>query len=369
MKIVHVLSSFGMGGQERVALDLAIGQRALGHDVFAVSLHPGPEGPLAADFRAHGVEVATVEKRGGGFDLTLPGRLAYRLWRFGADVAHTHNPQPLIYGAPAAKLARAAAVHTKHGANPDGGRRLLMRRTAARFCDAYVAVSALTAEVARRNREVPEAKLRTIPNGIDLQRFHPDAEARAAVRGELGIPDDAWVAGTVGRLAPEKDQALLLRAVAPLLSPARRLVVVGDGAELPALRAQAEALGERGRFVHLTGARRDVPRCLAALDVFALSSRTEGLPLVIPEAMATGLPVVSTAVGGIPGVLDEGATGFLVPAGDEATLRERLARLAEDRALADALGRRARAAALERYAAERMVRDYLEVYREVRGRR
>jgi glycosyltransferase involved in cell wall biosynthesis len=128
------------------------------------------------------------------------------------------------------------------------------------------------------------------------------------------------------------------------------------------------ALGERARVVHLTGARQDVPRLLAALDVFALSSKTEGLPLVIPEAMASGLPVVSTAVGGIPGVVVEGVTGLLVSAGDAAALGERLARLATEPRLADDYGRKGRALALERYSAERMVRDYLDVYNQVLAR-
>jgi glycosyltransferase involved in cell wall biosynthesis len=356
-----------VGGQERVALDLAAGQRALGCAVLAVSLAPPPDGPLGADFRAVGCEVATVPKR-DGFDVTLPARLAWLFARRRVDVVHTHNPQPLIYGALASRLAGARAVHTKHGANPDTDSRVRLRRAAARLASAYVAVSALTADVARKNREVPERKLRTIPNGIDLSRFHPDAAARAEVRAELGIAAGAWVCGTVGRLAHEKDQALLLRAMAPLLDDTRRLVIVGDGQERAALEAQTAALGDRARFVHLVGERRDVPRLLAAFDAFALTSRTEGLPLVIPEAMATGLPVVSTAVGGIPGVVVEGETGFLVARADEPLLRERLGRLAGDAALSGRQGQRGRALALELYSAERMVRDYLALYRQILGR-
>src|SRR4051794_20298265 len=99
MKIAHILSSFGMGGQERVALDLAVGQKAQGCSVMAISLSSAPEGPLAADFRAHGIEVLTIAKR-AGFDLTLAARLAAQFRRAKIDVVHTHNPQPLIYGAP-----------------------------------------------------------------------------------------------------------------------------------------------------------------------------------------------------------------------------------------------------------------------------
>jgi glycosyltransferase involved in cell wall biosynthesis len=352
-----------MGGQERVALDLAIQQRASGHHVLAVSLAPGPEGPLAADFRLHEAVVGSVPK-GNGFDPSLFGRLAKWFRRERVDVVHTHNPQPLIYGAPGGKLARAAVVHTKHGANPDAPRRLWLRRAAARFVDAYVAVSDITAETARRNRDCAPGKLRVISNGIDLSRFHPDDQARREVRAELGISEDAWVMGTVGRLAPEKDQALLLRAMEPLLGEGVHVVVVGSGPEEGRLHAIAESMRER-RSVHLVGARRDVPRLLSALDVFALSSKTEGLPLVIPEAMAAGLPIVSTAVGGIPNVVDEGETGWLVPAGDVGALRRRIAEVAADRALARQCGGRARQVALQRYSAERMARDYMALYASV----
>jgi glycosyltransferase involved in cell wall biosynthesis len=365
LQIAHLLSSFGLGGQERVALELARGQKRLGHEVMAISLSDG-DAPLEREFAALGIPTGTVPKR-AGFDVTLPVRLATNLMRAHIDIVHTHNPQPLIYGAVAALLARAKTVHTKHGANPDSARRLALRRAAARLCDAYVAVSATTAEVARRNHEVPERKLHTIPNGIDLSRFHPDAEARAAIRHELDVLDGAFVFVTVGRLAPEKDQALLVRAAAPLLADGRVLLIVGDGPERPALRAQVAALGDRAQFVHLVGARSDVPRLLAAGDCFVLSSKTEGLPLVIPEAMATGLPVVSTAVGGIPTVVDA-ETGRLVPAGDEAALRGALEGLAGTPDLAAALGRRGREIALEHYSADRMVADYLALYWRVLGR-
>jgi glycosyltransferase involved in cell wall biosynthesis len=233
--------------------------------------------------------------------------------------------------------------------------------------DAYVAVSPTTAAIARANREVAEARLRVVENGIDLDRFHPDAAARAAVRGALGVPAAARVIGTVGRLSPEKDHALLVEAAAPLLGPDLHLVIVGDGPEAAALRARTQALAARAS-IHLTGARADVPALLAAFDVFALSSRTEGLPLVIPEAMATALPVVSTAVGGIPDVLEEAVTGFLVPAGDAAALRARLAALCADADRAVAVGERARTTALARYSAARMADEYVALYRAALSR-
>jgi glycosyltransferase involved in cell wall biosynthesis len=251
-------------------------------------------------------------------------------------------------------------VHTKHGNNPGGPARLAAQRLAAHWVDAFVAVSPETAATARRRHEVEERRLSVIQNGIALDRFRPDPRARARVRGELGIASEAWVVGTVGRVAEEKNQALLLRAMAPLLGTACHAVVVGDGPLLPSLRELAGSLAVASS-VHLLGTRGDVPDVLNAFDVFVLCSDTEGLPLVIPEAMATGLAVVSTRVGGVPSVVEDGRTGLLVRAGDEEGLRTCLAGLHADRTACRRLG----AAGLEaagRFSAERMQREYAELY-------
>ncbi len=146
------------------------------------------------------------------------------------DVVHTHNPIPLLYAAPIARfLGIRRPVHTKHGANVYSRASLAVARAATRTLSAFVAVSAETAEIAKTRERVPERLLHVIQNGIPLGRFRHDAQARARVRSELGIPEDAVVVGTVGRLAEEKDHPLLVRAMTPRLGPGVRLVIVGDG--------------------------------------------------------------------------------------------------------------------------------------------
>jgi len=356
--IVHVLSSYGVGGQERVALDLAIGQQARGHRVSVISLAPPPDGAMATEFADAGIAVDRVAKK-GGLDPTLVPRLAQALHRKRADIVHTHNPLPLIYGAPAARLVRATAIHTKHGINPGTRSHKLLRRAAAGLAHAFVAVSDTTAAQARAQHDVAPAKLFTIPNGIRLDRYRPDPEARAATRVELGL-GDAWVIGTVGRLDAAKNQALLVRAIAPLLSSRVRLVIVGEGDARPEVEAAIAQLPDP-RWVVMTGRRMDVPRLVHAFDVFALSSKTEGLPLVVPEAMAAALPIVTTNVGGLPSVVDDGVTGRVVPV-DERSLAAALAELERDRDLAREMGAKARTTALARYSHDRMVDDYLALY-------
>jgi glycosyltransferase involved in cell wall biosynthesis len=356
--IVHVLSSFGVGGQERVALDLAIGQRARGHKVSVISLAPPPDGAMASEFEAAGIAVGRVEKR-DGLDATLVPRLARALRDHRADVVHTHNPLPLIYGAPAAWLAGAAVIHTKHGVNPGSRGLCWLRRTAARLVDAFVAVSETTAEQALAQNDMPVDKLHTIPNGIRLDRYAPNPEARAAIRVELGL-GDSWVVGTVGRLDAVKNQAMLVRAMAPLLSSRVRLVIVGEGEARPDIEAAIAELPDP-RWVVMTGRRMDVPRLVHAFDVFALSSTTEGLPLVVPEAMAAGLPIVTTGVGGLPGVVEDQQTGLIVGV-NQHELTAALTALEADRPRARAMGRHARRAALARFSYDRMVDAYLGLY-------
>jgi glycosyltransferase involved in cell wall biosynthesis len=365
--IAHVLSSFGLGGQESVAVELARLQRSDGHAVIAVSIAPGPDGPSANLFRAAGVSTVVVPK-GPRVDPSLPFRLALHLKKNRVSIVHTHNPPALIYGAPAARLARAAAVHSKHGMNPDLRRRVWLRRNAARLVDAYVAVSPALKAAAIESGDCERSRLCVISNGIDIARFCPNPAARRDVRAELGIPEDAWVVCTVGRLAQEKDQSALIEAMAPLLGERRRLVVVGDGPARAALRKQVENMSG-GAYVCMTGSRGDVDRILAACDAFALTSRTEGLPLVLLEAMATGLPVVSSAVGGIPDVVEHRATGLLFASGALGPLRRQLDWLSTDAPLSRQLGRAARHHVVKKYSLERMANEYDALYANVLWRR
>ncbi len=363
MNITHVLSSFGLGGQERVALDLASKQRAAGHTVAAISLAGFPEGPIAEEFRKAGVRAESLIK-GSGVDTSLPVRLAFLLRDVQSEVVHTHNPHALIYGAPAAGFARAAIVHTKHGINPDRPRRRWLRRVASTLVDACVAVTPALATLARKNHECDPRRLHVIPNGIDTERFAPRDEARRRIRAALGIPEEAWVVGTVGRLAPEKDQALLIDAMAPLLDSRRQLVIVGDGPERDALRKKIDAT-LRGEFVHMPGACANVEEMLAAFDVFVLTSKTEGLPLVLLEAMATELPVVTTSVGGIPDVVEHEVTGFLFRPGARRALTRELVGLFGLQPLARRVGTAARRAVAETHSVQRMTDSYDALYREV----
>lgn len=353
MRIVHVVQSLGLGGQERVILSLTQELSRRGHAVAIASMSPG--GELRASFD---VPVFDVPRK-GGFDAFVIARMARTLASFGPDVVHTHNPAPMIYAIPAARsILVRRTIHTKHGANIYSRKSLAAARVVARVVSAFVAVSEETAQVARDKEKVPDRLLHVIPNGIDTKAFTRDDDARLAIRSQLGIPSKALVVGIVGRLAPEKRVDALLRAIAPKLNDDLQVVVVGDGPDRDLVAREAKLAGH---FVHVVGMQTDIPRWMSAFDLLALASSTEGLPLVVPEAMASGLPVVAPRVGGLPtAVADD--SGVLAPLGDDAALVAAICKLAEDRERLGRLAKGAKARATDALSLETMVDRYEALY-------
>jgi glycosyltransferase involved in cell wall biosynthesis len=189
------------------------------------------------------------------------------------------------------------------------------------------------------------------PNGVDTHAFRPRPRGRDGLRAALGIAAEAPLVGFVGRLSPEKGPEVLLRALLVLRTqcPAAQVVFVGEGPMRAELQALAEALGVAGA-VHFAGARADMPRVYAEFDVLACSSHTEAMPLAVLEAMACGVPVVASRVGGVPEIVEPGRSGCLVAPGDFDDLAGCCARLLAEPALRRAMGERARQRAVERLA-------------------
>jgi glycosyltransferase involved in cell wall biosynthesis len=212
----------------------------------------------------------------------------------------------------------------------------------------------------------PAHRIVTIRNGVDTHRFTP--ASRDDARQALGLERNELVVGAVGRLLPVKDQQSFLRALGLLARSGLRFtaIIAGDGPlkdELAAV-AQAEGLGSR---VRLIGERSDVESVLAALDIFVLSSISEGLSNTILEAMASGVPVVATAVGGADELVVHGRTGLLVPSRDEQALAGAIRTLADDPARRAAMGVEGRRRAEEHFSVARMVEAYEDLYVSLSG--
>jgi glycosyltransferase involved in cell wall biosynthesis len=265
-------------------------------------------------------------------------------------------------------------LHTRPPAAPawsrEGLRRRLLIAAAGRWAARVVAVSGAVRDAWTAAGLSPE-RVVVVPNGVDLAegRAAPGAAERRAVRRELGVAEGTPLVATVSVLRPGKGLEVLVAAAPAVLAahPRARFAVVGDGPARPELEARTAA-GGVGEALAWTGFRRDVPALLAAADLFVLPSLDDAFPTAILEAMAAGLPVVATRAGGIPEIVDDGATGLLVPPGDAAALARAVSALLADPAARRALGEAGRRRAGERFSTAAWLGRLQRVYGEALGR-
>ena len=321
MKIVQLLPSLDLGGMERLAVDLARQQIAEGHEasIYCTS-HAGEFAPEA---EAAGVPVHSFGKR-RGFSLRLIRELAARLRFDRPDVLHAHNALVLHYGIAAARLARVpVVVNTRHGGNMNWDPHCeRIWRQSVRWTDAVVFISEGVREYYVTKDRLSRSNTSVIYNGIDVEKFsaHPAHPAARLPRFRVG---------SVGRLVPAKDHVTLIRAFAlvAVAMPDAELHILGDGPCRRTISQTAESLGIANR-VFLHGANYDVAGFLSTLDLFALSSIDEGLPLSLMEALAVGLPVVSTRLPGLTELAPESiVAGYCTP-GQPESLAEEILRAA-----------------------------------------
>jgi len=343
--------------------------RRLGDDFDFSVLLLDDIGPLGEDLRERGIPVEVLGRR-PGVDVGLGRRLGAALRNQRTDVVHAHQYTPWFYAGLGAAwgLGRPRMIFTEHGRHyPDVRRpkRVAFNRLLAPVTDGLVAVSGFIRDCLRDNEGLPEDRIRVLYNGIEPERFEavPD---RAALRGELGVGPEDPVVGIAARFAPVKDHATLLRAFVRVREalPAAKLVLAGDGPLREDLERQAAEAGivEAVRFL---GVRADVPALLKTWDVFCLSSLSEGTSVTLLEAMASGVPAVTTAVGGNPEIVEEGVTGLLAPRGDDESLGRALVELLSDRDRAVAMGEAGRARLRERFTFDGMARGYADLYAEL----
>ncbi len=361
-----VVPDLRVGGLQAMAVRLAL---ALDRAEWAPRFYAfDGEGPLAAELDVAGVPHACLQ-RAPGVDWPLAARLAARLSADGAALVHCHNVTALFHGARAARRAgRLPVLYTEHDRDlPAPWRQRLLHRWLARRVTRTVAVSRRLADALVRWEGFPRARTAPLLNGAGDPRA-ACAESRAQARAALGW-DDAPVVLAVGSLTDVKNHSGLLAGwpAVRARAPGARVVLAGDGPLRAGLQAAADAL-PRGAAV-LLGERHDVPRLLAAADVFVLPSRSEGLSLSLIEAHGAGRPSVACAVGGNGEVLLDGETGRLVPAGDGAALAEALAGLLADPALRARQGAAARARYVSAFTHAAMVARYVGLYRELRDGR
>ena len=341
MEIVHVVENLDRGGLERTVVDLIASQRDAGHECRVICLFN--LGLLARELLASGVRVDACGKR-PGLDLRALRRARALIRQSPDAVIHTHNAMAHYYAVLASLgLPVKCRINTRHGmgGRTRSGRQEWLYRQSLRGTDYAVAVCEAARQRFAADGMRPRRALLSVPNGIRLERFRPaDDVARQSLVAELGLPTGSRIIGTVGRLQPVKDHALLLRAFAKVRVqvPEAALVIVGDGPLRAALEAQAEQAGlsDALRFM---GDRHDVPRLLTGMEVFALTSTSEGYSVALLEACASSLPIVATDVGGNREIVRHGINGRLVPSGDTAAIATALIALLRGGEQAAAMGR------------------------------
>jgi sugar transferase (PEP-CTERM/EpsH1 system associated) len=374
LRVLHVVPHLMPGGTEYVLLRLikGLGAQEFEHRICATR---GMDPDFAAQHGIEGDQVFVAGRHDLNYQFPF-FRLARYMRIFRPHVVHTRNWGGLD-AVPAARLARVPVViHSEHGYEVESLsgiplRRRLFRRAAYAMTDAVFTNSRELREYHARTAWTSVERIRVIYNGVDTSRFAPQPEARHRLRQELGFPPDSTVVASVGRIVPIKDHATLLKAAAVAAGRHMdiRVLLVGAGPELPVLQRLANELpGLSGRVLFF-GASERVPELLSASDLFALPSLGEGMSNTLLEAMACGLPTVSTRVGGNPELVEEDRTGWLFPVGDVSALAGLLERLSRDSGLRQRLGAAARERAITRFGFEQMTANYRALYLEQAARR
>jgi len=373
IRVLHLVHAFQTGGAERVVLDLTRhGSRSI--ENYVCSLCEPHD--LASQLDSKRVGFRCLHKRNGN-DLRVIAALATLIDEERIEVVHAQGWGTFVEGLLAAKwLAkrRPAFIFAFHGksmedvANGIPLRRRIAQRVGQCFTDACVAPARHMADDYARTIGLRRDRIEVICNGIDIDKF--GRWSRRDARSALGLGPEDFVVGFVGRLDPVKDIRGLVEVFARfrkelVLDRERaRLLIVGNGAEL---QTAESAIADRGlgESVLLAGLRTDIPQCMAVMDIYLQPSHYEGHSLTILEAMATGLPVVSTSVGGTPEIINNGRSGLLYRPGDYEQMAAAILNLYRQPALCSEIGNSGRERVAGHFSVDMMVRRYEELYRRV----
>jgi len=351
-----------MGGMEKVGLDLIrrLGTKKYNHYIICLdSLGVLGEGIANED----GVRVMSLEKP-PGFSFGILNTLVKLYKKLDIDVVHTNNPAPHFWGGIAAWLAGVPLrIHTKHGRNfIHMKRRVLLNRFSALFSTHVVCVSEDSARLTGSIEKVRPEKILVIKNGVDTECFSPGVK-RASLLAELGLSENEPVIGSIARFSTDKDQATLVRAFSGFVRAGgkARLLLVGDGETLPLVKEMVNRLGLED-LVLFTGARHDVPELLRLLDVYVLSSHTEGISVALLEAMSTRIACIASDVGGNSEIIDDAETGYLAPEEDDVEMGKKLEMVLSEPELRKTIAFHAREKVVSEFSLASVVEKYERLY-------
>ncbi|MDI6780493.1 MAG: glycosyltransferase [bacterium] len=367
INVVHLVYSLDPGGLENGVVNIVNG---MDMECFNPMICCLKSGGILKERVKSSIEVIEVDKKGKQ-ELGVLFRLKKIFKDRDVHVVHTHNWGTCCEGVIGARLASVpvpVVIHQEHGTFVDSvgskKRRIWGERIVLRYADQVMTLSEDLKEKMIKILGIPGEKIKVILNGVDIEKFSFLAEKRTRKRQELGIAEDRLVVGTVGRLEAVKNQRMLIQAMPELLKkfPDVMTVIIGDGILKAELINMAKELG-LSEHILFPGVRNDVAEILSAMDLFIISSLTEGICNAILEAMSCGLPVIATDVGGNPEIVLDGKTGLLVALSDMVGFVAAIEDLLGNKEKRKEYGRNGQEMVEQRFSLQRMVREYESLYR------
>ena len=376
IKVLQIITKFVVGGAQEHLIylcDLLNKERCR---VKVLSgAQTGPEGELIKEIEKRGIDLfilpELVREINPLKDLLALIQLTRYIKKERFDIVHTNSSKAGILGRLAAKLAGVPiVVHTVHGWGHHDemgklrkGFYIFLEKCAGKLTDKIITVSYLDTKKGLKNGIADSGKYITIRSGIDLSVFNPATIDVEHEKRKWGIPLTNNVVGSIMRFSKQKNPLDFVKMAAEIVekSPKVSFLLVGDGSLKPQIESSILQFNLSEKVI-LTGVRNDVPQLLAVMDVFVLPSLWEGLPRVIPQAMAIGLPIVATEVGGILEAVKEGQNGFLVPPKDFHAMAHRVIQLLEDQNLAKKMGERGRKMVYPEFCVKQMVKSTESLY-------
>lgn len=364
LRMVQVTHGMGIGGMERVILDLCRNLDPSRYEITVYCTHI--LGPLAPELDRIGVPVVYHAVRRRSDHWMRPMRIAKYLRETRPDIVHTqHNSALLDAALPARLTGVPVLVHTDHSKHyPTERRRYMMaERALSGLVDSFCAVSRHTRDEIAAYEGIRAERIEVVHNGFDFAEL-PGRRDRDEIRATLGIDETAPLLGSIARLVWQKGHDLLIDAMPAIRAaiPEAQAVIVGGGSREGELRERIHSLGLEGA-VHLMGWRNDATRFLPAIDLFVMTSNFEGMPISLLEAMALSRPVLSTAVGGVPEIVLDGVTGRLVDGRDPAVFARTAIEMIRDRNRLSTYGAAGRARYDANFRVSAMVDAYDRIYR------
>jgi sugar transferase (PEP-CTERM/EpsH1 system associated) len=359
IKVMHLVLNLNVGGLERFIIEL----------IKSYSNHISPiivclEGAGELSVFVEGAEIIALNEE-PGMKFTAIRKLVDITKKYSIQVIHTHNEAAHFYGSVAGFMGGVPVVHTRHGRYLHNSRKKMFLNTVSSFLSSkIVGVSGDVSELMIRNEFIPRKKVLTILNGVDVDAYSP--QPAKDIFSFSTAPASAIKIGIVARLNEVKDHLNLLNACKVLtgFTDDFQLIIVGDGPLRTQLEAEAQNLQINGSIL-FTGTRNDIADILNELDIYVLSSISEGTSMTLLEAMACELPVVATNVGGNPEVVMDGETGFLVPPKNPEAFAERLLLLIKERELRSTMGRAGRSRVLRHFSIAQTADKYERIYNKL----